>query len=221
VLLLALIVGDQIRINRPDHKYRLSLEVMTPEGVKNASGVFSVHPDRGYSRGGKTRTKGDAISLDLGSGKLLLVLLAIEDVTLDTEEINYLAVRAFTASGQRAVFKQMDRLKGSAPVPEQYRPVLASLSDPFNPTTMRAVNPADLAAAFGPGVRFSKMMVEIVPNGLWPIDFGGVLGEPVTRGIGRTLPWLDSQGSPDISAIVSAGWKLKPGAQAAEVFTRD
>jgi len=60
-LLAALVIGDQIRISRPAHKYRLTVEVETPEGLKSASGVMSVHPDRGYSRSGHTRTKGDAV----------------------------------------------------------------------------------------------------------------------------------------------------------------
>ena len=68
-LLAALVIGDQIRINRPGHKYRLTVEVETPEGVKSASGVFSVHPDRGYSRHGSTLTKGDAVwSISTGPG---------------------------------------------------------------------------------------------------------------------------------------------------------
>ena len=45
-LLAVLFVGDQIRINRPGHKYRLTMEVETPQGIKSASGVMSVHPDR-------------------------------------------------------------------------------------------------------------------------------------------------------------------------------
>src|SRR6266851_4470812 len=51
-LLAVLVIGDQIRINRPGHKYRLTVEVQTPEGVKSASGVMAVYPDRSYSRGG-------------------------------------------------------------------------------------------------------------------------------------------------------------------------
>src|SRR5260221_558407 len=61
VLLAALFIGDQIRINRPGHKYRLTVEVETPQGRKSASSVLAVHPDRGYSRGGHTRTVGDAV----------------------------------------------------------------------------------------------------------------------------------------------------------------
>jgi len=46
-LLAALVIGDQIRINRPGHKYRLTVEVETPEGVKSGSGILAITPDRG------------------------------------------------------------------------------------------------------------------------------------------------------------------------------
>ena len=75
-LLAVLFIGDQIRINRPGHKYRLTLEVETPEGLKTASGIVSVHPDRGYSRHGHTTTRGDAVFVDLGGGKNLVALMA-------------------------------------------------------------------------------------------------------------------------------------------------
>jgi len=68
-LLAALVIGDQIGIDRPGHKYRLMVEVDTPTGVRSASGVMAVHPDRSYSRGGQIRTVGDAIFVDLGDGR--------------------------------------------------------------------------------------------------------------------------------------------------------
>ena len=55
-LLAVLVIADQIRINRPGHKYRLTVEVDTPEGTRSASGILAVQPDRGYSRSGHTRT---------------------------------------------------------------------------------------------------------------------------------------------------------------------
>src|SRR4051794_17909020 len=88
-LLAGLVIGDQIRINRPGHKYRLTVAVETPEGVKSAAGVLSVHPDRGYSRHGSTVTKGDAVVVDLGAGKSLVALLAhIVDRSFDLDDIN-------------------------------------------------------------------------------------------------------------------------------------
>ena len=117
VLLAALFIGDQIRINRPGHKYRLTVEVETPAGRKSASGVLAVHPDRGYSRGGHTRTVGDAVFVDLGAGKNLVALLAHIDGKLDLDAINYVALRAYTAAGgKRVSFNEMNRLSGAVPV---------------------------------------------------------------------------------------------------------
>ena len=96
LLLAAIVIGDQIRINRPDHKYRLTIEVETPQGVTSASGIMSVHPDRGYTKGGSTLTKGDVIVVDLGGGKTLVSLMAHVDDKVDLTEINYVAVRAFS-----------------------------------------------------------------------------------------------------------------------------
>src|ERR1700704_6395850 len=115
-LLAALVIGDQIRINRPGHKYRLTVEVETPEGIKSASGVLAVHPDRGYSRRGHTSTKGDAVFVDLGQGQNLVALLAHIDGTLDLDGINYVALRAYKAAGHNVSFNDMNRMTGAAPV---------------------------------------------------------------------------------------------------------
>ena len=73
-LLAALVIGDQIRINRPGHKYRMTVEVETPEGVKSASSILAVTPDRGYSRKGQTSTSGDEVICGADLGELILAL---------------------------------------------------------------------------------------------------------------------------------------------------
>jgi len=78
------------------------VDVETPEGVKSASGVMAVHPDRSYSRGGHTRTKGDAVFVDLGGGKNLVALLAqIDDKSVDLDGANYVALRPITPRAAR------------------------------------------------------------------------------------------------------------------------
>ena len=220
-LLAVLVIGDQIRINRPGHKYRLTVEVETPEGIKSASGVMAVTPDRGYSRHGHTQTSGDALYVDLGGGKNLLALLAHIDQTLDLDGINYVALRAYgAAGGQRVSFNEMSRMKGTVPVTGELIPVLATFSDPAKAGTMRTVAPADLEAAFGHGVRLHAVTAEVVPNGFWPIDFGGALGEPVTRGIEAKLPWLKRSDEAAAAALKATGLKSNEPIDAREVFTR-
>ena len=221
VLLAAIFVGDQIRINRPGHKYRLTVEIETPEGRKAASSVLAVHPDRGYSRGGHTRTVGEAVFVDLGGGKNLVALLAHIDGKLDPEGVNYLALRAYTvAGGKRVSFNEMNRLTGVVPVKETLIPVLVSFADPANPGSARMVLPDDLSAVLGTGYRLAAITAEVVPNGFWPLDFGGALGEPVTRGIAAKLPWLEGQGNPAATALRAAGLPGVEAIDAREAFTR-
>src|SRR3954454_17115217 len=190
-LLAALFIGDQIRINRPGHKYRLTVEVETPEGVKTGSSVISVNPDRGYSRKGHTGIKGDAVLVDLGSGKNLVALLAHIDPVIDLDGMNYLALRAYKAAGRNVSFNEMSRMTGAVPLTGALIPVLVTFTELSDPATMRTASPENLQAALGRGFQLHGISAEVVPNGFWPLDFGGLLGQPVTRGIESKLPWLN------------------------------
>ncbi len=158
-LLAALVIGDQIRINRPAHKYRLTVEVETPEGRKSASGVMAVHPDRSYTRRGQTRTLGDAVFVDLGQGKNLVALLAHVDNNLVLDDVNYVALRAYAeASGKRVPFSQMSQLTGMVPVKGAQIPVLIAFADPAAPGTARVVRPEDAEAVLGKGYRLQGII---------------------------------------------------------------
>ena len=80
--------------------------------------------------------------------------------------------------------------------------------------------PDDLEAALGKGFRLQGISAEVVPNGVWPLDFGGPLGEPVTRGIEAKLPWLNGAGNPAATALQAAGLKAGEGIDPREAFTR-
>ena len=62
------------------------------------------------------------------------------------------------------------------PVTGALIPVLVTFADPSDPATARNVAPDDLEAAFGKGFRLHGVTAEVVPNGFWPLDFGGPLG---------------------------------------------
>jgi len=82
------------------------------------------------------------------------------------------------------------------------------------------VSPDDLPAVLGNGYRLGAITAEVVPNGFWPLDFGGALGEPVTRGIAAKLPWLEGQGNPAATALRAAGLPGVEAIDAKEAFTR-
>jgi hypothetical protein len=215
------VIGDQIRINRPAHKYRLTVEVETPDGRKSASSVVSVHPDRSYTRRGQTRTLGDAVFVDLGEGKNLVALLAHVDNKLVLDDMNYVALRAYgEAAGKRVPFSEMSRQTGIVPVKGELIPVLVTLADPANPASAKVVVPDNAEAVLGKGSRIQGISTEVVPNGYWPIDFGGALGEPVTRQIEAKLPWLKGDSAAAAAALRAAGLPGVEGIDAREAFTR-
>jgi hypothetical protein len=220
-LLAALVIGDQIRINRPAHKYRLTVEVETPAGRKSASGVVAIHPDRSYTRRGQTRTLGDAVFVDLGQGGNLVALLAhLGNNKLVLDDMNYVALRGYgAATGKRVPFSDMSRQTGTVPVKGELIPLLISFADPARPGTARLVAPDNAEAVLGPGSRIQGISAEVVPNGYWPLDFGGALGEPVTRGIEARLPWLREEGGA-ATALRAAGLPDGEGIDAREAFTR-
>jgi hypothetical protein len=221
VLLAAIVIGDQIRINRPGHKFRLTIDVETPEGVKSASGVVAVHPDRSYSRGGRTAAKGDALFVDLGGGKNLVALLAhLDDGKIDLDGSNYVALRAYGAAGRKTTFNDMSKMTGTAPVRGPVIPILVSFADPADPATARAVRPDDIGTVLGKGYRLGGISAEAVPNGVWPLDFGGPLGEPVTRGVEVKLPWLKRTDASAAAALAAAGLPSPEGVDPKEIFTR-
>ncbi|UPJ55734.1 hypothetical protein [Bradyrhizobium sp. 192] len=223
-LLAVLVIGDQIRINRPGHKFRLTVEVTTPDGIKTGSGILAVVPDRNYNRGGRTTTRGEAVFVDLGQdgakGRNLVALLAHrQGAKLDFDDINYVALRAYGAArGSRVSFNDIQRQTGVVPLEGDLVPVLVSFGDPRDPGTARLVASDNAAAVLGEGYAIRGLTVEVVPNGFWPIDFGGALGEPVTRGIDAKLPWLAAPGDPAATALKAAG--LPAGGEAREAFAR-
>jgi hypothetical protein len=68
----------------------------------------------------------------------------------------------------------------------------------------RVAQPDGLEAALGKGFRLHGISAEVVPNGFWPLDFGGPLGEPVTRGIEAKLPWWNRPDDPAGKALQAA-----------------
>jgi hypothetical protein len=193
VLLAALVIGERTYLYRPDHKYRLTIEVETPDGLRSASGVFSVHPNRAYRGSGSgsagPRVKGDAVFVDLGNGRNLAMLLLHGINPAETDGMSYLPLRAFAAAGRRMDFRDVKRQTEIVSVSGELIPTLVRFADAANPASVRVVDPAKLPDVLGQGYGLRRVSLQIVPTGVWPLDLGGSLGEPVTRDIQMQLPW--------------------------------
>jgi hypothetical protein len=149
------------------------------------------------------------------------VLAHLQGTKLDFDDINYVALRAYGAAhGGRVLFNEMGRQTGVVPVQGDLVPVLVSFGDRNDPATARLVAADHAEAVLGDGYTVRGLTAEVVPNGLWPIDFGGALGQPVTRGIETKLPFLAAPGDPAQVALKAAGLPVAGAIEAREAFAR-
>jgi hypothetical protein len=225
LLLGTIYVADQIRIGRPDHKYRLTMDLETPGGLKSAAGILSVRPNRNYGGTGSgssvPETSGDALLIDLGDGRSLAALLAYGADGSNFEDASFLPTRIFGASDRRIGFRDVKSFAGApaVPVPEPLRPVFVAFANNGDPKSARRVDANDLEASLGKGFHLRNLSLDIVANGFWPVDLGGALGEPVTRGIEQKLTWLKVPGGA-AEALRAAGLTTADGFAAEAAFTR-
>jgi len=210
-LLSLLVIGDQIRIRRPEFKYRLQVEIETPDGVKSSANVYSVTPNRSYggSNTGESagpKTKGDALFVDLGGGRNVVALLMVGATPTDLDATNYIAMRSFTAAGRKVQFRDMKKTTAMTPVavPAGNAPVLVSFKDVSDPKSARRLTADNAQELLGSGYKLRGVAVSTTANGFWPADFGGALGAPVSRGIEDKLPWLKGEAAPVNAAAAAA-----------------
>ncbi len=242
-VLISLVVLAKVFVF-PDyrHRFRLTIEFDTPDGVKSASGVHEVvrkdvrwiffAPGAHF----EYHFHGEAIFLDLGRGKHVIALLA-HGPTADQTEVLSMGVETFhpgLRSIDSAVWSERPRLTGVLQLPERYIPTMVTFADLSNPTTARVVFAVDrglgTATSFvtdnaegelGTGYRFHQATIERV-QGMWPFDILGYYGYPVSRGIEGRLPWWNQAGRPAYQAHLALknGDRTGPGSLAEYLFKR-
>jgi hypothetical protein len=140
-----------------------------------------------------TEVAGDAVFVDLGKGKNVIALLASGPNADNVDYPKYVVSTHFNLAGADNDLVKYPKLQGSWELPEAQLPTLITFTDINGPTTARVVQVDEFEAVFGPGIRFKRVSVEMVPAGIWPFDALGwpsaFAGEPVSRGIEQKLPW--------------------------------
>ena len=196
-LLAALVIGDQIRINRPGHKYRLTVEVETPEGrqigLRRHGGPSrpQLQPRRPDPHHGRCRFRRSRRRQEPRRAAGACRQQRSNSTTSTTWRL-----RAYTAAGRQARVVQPDE-------PADRHRAGEGRADPGAGHLRRSGRSRHRArgaarrcrsACWARAIASAALSAEVVPNGYWPLDFGGALGEPVTRGIEAKLPWLNGAG---------------------------
>jgi hypothetical protein len=145
--------------------------------------------------------RGEALAVDLGARGVLFSLLTDDSArisaTLASNSAHSPAGLLVETFGNYSIGSVTWRLlyqirgtRGPVDVPLQKLLLLVRFGDLNDPKTVERVDPADLAASFGPGVKLVRATIEITKD-------------PVTTGIEKRLPWL---ALPD-----DAQWKFLQG----------
>lgn len=190
---LGAFVWWNIATSETQARYRLTLTVETPLGERSGSSVIEVLMPTGSGRGLlphvtiNPRVRGEAVFVDLGAGKNIVMLLAHGPRGEGVDAMASLPMRAMGAT-----WDTQHKLTGSVSLTGDLIPTLVTFSDLTDPASARVVEPTDagFASAFGPGFRLARVTLEMVPVGVWPFNRVGLSGTPVTRGIEGKMPQL-------------------------------
>jgi hypothetical protein len=185
-------------------RYRMTVEVETPRGLKAGSSVIestiSDGPSIGDASGISYHYRGEGVAVDLPGGRTLFALMSGGKAGSDYhayllhDALEYGVPtpplsRRYAAHEWLAERREAERVKPLIVVPRLVPfpmskagkadgyPRLVTFTDIRDPKSVQAVNPDDLAASFGPDVKLKRITVQITDD-------------LVTTGIEKRLRWL-------------------------------
>lgn len=174
----------------PSYRFKMTVEVETPEGLKRGASVYAVRAEKHSptifpeARGRSREVVGEAVAVEVSPGKALFALMKTLNGAGD-DNLAYLSMvtldpaykNDWVESAQR--ISSGDGIRSPADVAEGDYPMLVTFTDIDDPSSVQRVDPANLAASFGPNIRLKRITVEVTDD-------------DVTTGIEKRLRWLGS-----------------------------
>lgn len=125
--------------------------------------------------------------VDLGNGRVLFALLRMANGMSSDDHLAIMSMKAMDPAYANNKKDSAQRIASGSGIispaevaPQDY-PLLLTFTDIKDPTSVARVDPANLAASFGPGVRLKRIVVEVTDD-------------DVTMGIEEQLPSPDPKG---------------------------
>jgi hypothetical protein len=203
------------------YRFRLTLSVNTPEGIREASGVmeasYGITPVIGRGEVSTHRLKGEAVFLDLGQGRNLVMLLTHGPGGADVNQMAWLPTTALLKKpwgmGSAEALAAGRKLEGSIELIPALIPTIVTFSDLNDPTTAKVVYATGVGAeyrdtltmrpkrepyavvdaisdTFGAGYSFRHVRLEMVPVGIWPLNLLDFTGKKITTGMENRINWI-------------------------------
>lgn len=184
VLAMALVLSGCAK----SYRYKLTIAVNTPEGIKRGSSVGEVSfwsvwiPASGIAH----QLHGQALYLDLGPGKRPLIALVTNrlrsyygwthDAGPNPELMSSLYGIAPSHDLMETVVR-ITRQRGPHKITPDQAPDLVTFDDVNDPRSVIQINPDDLQATLGPNITWNETTLEVTDD-------------PVSEGIEQKLPWM-------------------------------
>jgi hypothetical protein len=212
-VILAMIVCYLAMYPTTSYRFRITLNVDTPQGPKSGSSVLEVRTWR-YpawltlgNNTGESSLKGEAVFVDLGPGTggkpRNVIALMVLGPRGEDESFNLLPGKVFepvwAQKPDRGEFRvpssELPKLPAgtNAELRGDLIPTLVTFSDLSDPRTVRVVRSDNFEQTFGKGVMLGDVKIEIVRAGTWPLTALGFSGEPLTHMIETKIPKIISQ----------------------------
>lgn len=205
IVAFASLISCSLAYSNPTYRYRLTVEVDTPIGVRAGTSVIegklaeTWHLDN-LSAGPNIRPSavGEAVVVKLPNDRHLFAILKSEDVGDWASNIIFAFVPRYRGEGaNRETWRAINRIRGERELPRYSRfgfrrkpvsayPILVTFDDLVDPASVKRVNPDDLETTFGDGISLKRITVQITDDS-------------VTTGIQELLPWLGQIKSSDLT----------------------
>ena len=166
---------------------KLTIEITKPSGIKTASSVTEVNwdmPPRWFKIGdsggwhGGGDLKGEAVVLEMEPQKYLFVLLKGYSEATAIEVFANPPLKSEHPTEYTRVLDRLPKIRETRVLPRDLYPMFVTFDDISDPTSVKRVDPANLAATFGPGYSLNTVTLSITD-------------EPVTKGnVEKVLKWL-------------------------------
>ena len=181
------------------YRFKMTVEVETPNGLKTGSSVYDVRAFRTsdlLTGGGSSDSelRGEALAVELPDGKTLFALLKTVN-TPGHDDLAYMSMRSldpafnYNRAESAKRIRSGDGIQSPAEVAPADYPMLVTFAGNNDPTSVARVDPRNLASSLGAGVRLKSIMVEVTDDDVTISTRMrlNVLGIRKGQGLDRTL----------------------------------
>ncbi|KEQ52874.1 hypothetical protein [Sphingobium chlorophenolicum] len=172
----------------PIYRFKMTIQVETPQGLKVASSIYEVRAllTNDLVTGGKGSRavlRGEAVALDMPNGKALFALLRLANAVGSSDDLADMSMRVLDPAFDGNCLESAKRIASSdgvrspSEVPLSDYPLLITFADTADPKSVQQVDPVDLVAALDVEAKIKHVTVERTD-------------QDVSSGIGKRLGWL-------------------------------